>query len=180
MTNNPIDPTQLAETSFSALRQLNYHQALLLVVEDQDDVWTIFQFVLKKCFPDVLLHRTTSRTDTLAFLHQGLTGQGILPKLILQDLYMPDRQAGMSLLEDTRALLSNRQQIPLLVLSSSVDVQDVQQAYQSGCSYYIVKPVGINNWLSLCKSLRSFWWDQGVLPIYSPETTVPQPTVPSA
>jgi CheY-like chemotaxis protein len=162
-----LDANQLSDTSYSSVRQHNFQRATLLVVEDRDDIWTLVQFSLKKHFPDVALHRCTNRTETVAYLTDCMTQRASLPKLILQDLYLPQNEAGFDLLKDIRMLLGNQQQIPILVMSSSVDEADIRQAYYQGASFYIVKPQTVNSWLSLMQSLRQFWWEQGVLPLDS-------------
>ena len=160
-----LNTAQLNDTSYSVIRQHNFQEATLLVVEDQDDIWTLVHFSLKKYFPDVTLHRCINRKQVIVYLTDCLAEEVSLPKLILQDLYLPWNAEGFGLLKDIRMLLGNQQQIPILVMSSSVDEADVRQAYQQGASFYIVKPQTINSWLSLMQSLRQFWWEQGVLPL---------------
>jgi CheY-like chemotaxis protein len=160
-----LNTAQLNDTSYSPLRQHNFEKAILLVVEDQDDIWTLVRFSLTKYFPDVSLHRCANRKETMAYLTDRVANQATLPKLILQDLYLPQNEAGFGLLKDIRMLLGSQQQIPILMMSSSVEESDVRQAYHQGASCYIVKPLTINSWLSLAQSLRQFWWEQGVLPL---------------
>ncbi|MFD2574141.1 response regulator [Spirosoma soli] len=160
-----LDAAQLTDTSYSAVRQHNFHQATLLVVEDQEDIWTLVHFSLAKYFSDVTLHRCANRKEAIAYLTDCMANRIALPKLILQDLYLPQNEAGFGLLKDIRMLLGNQQQIPILVVSSSVDEADIRGAYYQGASFYIVKPQTINSWLSLSQSLRQFWWEQGVLPL---------------
>jgi CheY-like chemotaxis protein len=167
-----VNPGQLDDTKYSPLRQHNLEQATLLVVEDQDDLWTIVKFCLTKSFPDVSLHRCANRRETMTYFTDRITNGGPLPKLILQDLYLPQNQAGFSLVNDVWMLLANQQQIPIIVMSSSVAEDDVRRAYQLGASFYIVKPLTVNGWLSLTQSLHQFWWEHGVLPLTSKATNV--------
>jgi CheY-like chemotaxis protein len=160
-----LNADQLTDTSYSSVRQHNFQEATLLVVEDQDDIWTLVRFSLAKYFPDVTLHRCASRKEVIVYLTDCITNQTALPKLILQDLYLPQNAIGFGLLKDIRMLLGSQQQIPILVMSSSVAEADIRQAYQQGASFYIVKPQTINSWLTLTQSLRQFWWEQGVLPL---------------
>ena len=164
---NALDTDQLTDSGSGSLRQHNFQEATLLVVEDQDDVWTLVRFCLASYFPDVTLHRCTNRREVIAYFTDRLSTGASLPKLILQDLYLPQRAVGFGLLKDIRMLVGDQQQIPFLVMSASVDEADVRQAYQQGASFYIVKPPTINRWLSLAQSLRQFWWEQGVLPLGS-------------
>ena len=156
---------QFGDTAYSTLRQHNIHKATLLVVEDQDDLWTIVHFCLTNNFPNVSVHRCTDRQDTMTYLTHRITSGDPLPKLILQDLYLPQNEDGFSLIDDIRMLLANQQQIPVLVMSSSVAQDDVRRAYQQGASFYIVKPLTVDGWLALIQSLHQFWWENGVLPL---------------
>jgi CheY-like chemotaxis protein len=153
----------------TSLHHQNLQRATLLVIEDQDDLWTILRFSLTKQFPDVSLHRCARPEEAMSFLSGGIDGPLVLPKLILQDLYLPQRETGFRLITDIRSLLEGHQQIPILVMSSSVEQADVRQAYQQGASFYIVKPQTLPGWLTLAQRLRHFWWEQGVLPLY-PDT----------
>jgi CheY-like chemotaxis protein len=160
-----VNPVQLDDTKYSSLRRHNVQEATLLVVEDQDDLWAIVEFCLTKSFPDVSIHRCANRRETMAYLSDKIITGAALPKLILQDLYLPQKEAGFSLVNDIRMLLANQQQIPIIVMSSSVAEEDVRRAYQQGASCYIVKPLTVNGWLSLSQSLYQFWWEHAVLPL---------------
>lgn len=168
LASHPINPSQVDQTNYSPFRQLNYQQATLLVVEDSEEQWAILQFPLRKTFPDVTIYRTASRRATVSHIQEGLAGRISLPKLILQDLYLPRKEDGLRLLEDMRALLTDQQHVPILVQSSSVDPGDIREVYCHRASYYLVKPTTINGWLNQCQAIRQFWWEQGVLPIYAP------------
>jgi CheY-like chemotaxis protein len=148
------------------LQELNFNQASLLVVEDQDDTWEIMNFILSTVFPDILIHRTKSRKETVAYINKAKATPNGLPKLILQDLNLPERENGFSLLNDLRVLLGYEQQIPILILSASSEENDVRKAYQGGASYYLIKPDSLLDWRRLFQSVRQFWWECGILPIY--------------
>jgi CheY-like chemotaxis protein len=167
-----INPTPVDDTTYSPLRQHNLEQATLLVVEDQDDLWAIVKVCLTKSFPHVSIHRCANRRETIAYLTDQITNGAPLPKLILQDLYLPQKEAGLSLVTDIRMLLANQQQIPIIVMSSSIAEDDVRRAYELGASFYIVKPLALNGWLSLTQSLHQFWWEHGVLPLTRKAATV--------
>ncbi|UFH54294.1 response regulator [Spirosoma sp. KNUC1025] len=167
MATYSFDASQLEDTRYSPIRQRNFQQAILLVVEDHEDVWALLRFALTKAFPDIRVYRTSSRQDTIAFIQEGILNPAGLPKLILQDLYLPTKEDGLGLLKDIQTLLADYQQIPTIVMSSSINLTDIQQAYHFHASYYVVKPINMNRWLDFCQSLRQFWWDQGILPFYT-------------
>ena len=128
----------LTNTRYSPLRQHNFRQATLLVIDDQDDLWALIRFSRNKHFADVNRYWCASREKAMNYLTDKIAHHTSLPKLILQDLYLPE--ASLSLISDTRLLSNDHQQIPILVMSSSVAEADVRQAYQWVASFYIVKP----------------------------------------
>ena len=54
--------------------------------------------------------------------------------------------------------------IPVVLLSHSNARSDIAEAYQRGCSSYLVKPSQFSDWLSYFQTLRSYWWETATLP----------------
>ncbi|MCF8256064.1 MAG: response regulator [Flavobacteriales bacterium] len=77
------------------------------------------------------------------------------PRLILLDLKMP-KVSGMEVL---RELKSNplTQKIPVVVLTSSKEEPDVENAYRLGVNSYIVKPVGFENFAAAVSEIGLYW-----------------------
>jgi CheY-like chemotaxis protein len=78
-----------------------------------------------------------------------------LPRLILLDLKLP-RKSGFEV------LVWLRQQpkfygLPVVVLTSSKENNDIQQAYLLGANSYLVKPVGFDSLLDMIKTLNLYW-----------------------
>ena len=77
------------------------------------------------------------------------------PCLILLDLKMP-KMDGFDVLEmikDDDSLKST----PVIVLTSSERIQDVDQAYKLGCNSYIVKPVSYENFIKAIIEIDHYW-----------------------
>ncbi len=78
-----------------------------------------------------------------------------LPKLILLDLNLP-RIDGFEVLkyicshERTKA-------IPVIVLTSSAEEQDIKRAYHLGANSYICKPINFNRFYEVTKELSFYW-----------------------
>jgi response regulator RpfG family c-di-GMP phosphodiesterase len=54
--------------------------------------------------------------------------------------------------------------IPVVVLTTSQDEQDVLKSYKLHANCYITKPVDLNQFLSVVKSIEEFWFSVVVLP----------------
>lgn len=154
------------ETNFP-LRDYNFQKARLLIVEDNDDMWIITRVALRKEFPELQLDRVSTCQQALAYLSTCIEEDHPLPKLILQDLYIPDRKEGLHLLRAIREKLAMDAwpQLPIVVTSSSADPNDIQACYQHGASSYIVKPSSPGTLSSVFQAVRQFWWETSVLPL---------------
>jgi CheY-like chemotaxis protein len=77
------------------------------------------------------------------------------PRVVLLDLKLP-KIDGLDVL---RALKSDprTKRTPVVVLTSSREGRDVQEAYDNGASSYIVKPVEFDKFLDAAKQLGLYW-----------------------
>ncbi len=77
------------------------------------------------------------------------------PVFILLDLGLPK----ISGLEVLRQLKSNTTSaaIPVIVLTTSADNEDIQEAYRLGCNSYIVKPVEFNKFMEVASQIEVYW-----------------------
>ena len=146
-----------------ALRD-NFRNANLLLIEDNPDHGKLMKDSIAQCLPEVKTALVSSEAEALLFLNQCRTEEWNYPKLILLDLYMPDRQHGWHLLEQIKAMPAAMGKIPVVLLSSSSNKQDIVEAYQRGCSSYLVKPRLAADWLHYFQSLRTYWWETVTLP----------------
>lgn len=78
-----------------------------------------------------------------------------LPVLILLDLKLP-RRSGQEVLVWLRQQ-SDLKRLPVVILTSSRDMRDVNQAYDSGVNSYLVKPVGFSALLEILRTLNLYW-----------------------
>jgi len=85
-----------------------------------------------------------------------------LPVLILLDLKLP-RRSGLEVLEWLRQQPRLRR-IPVVVLTSSRQNQDVARAYDLGANSYLVKPVDFNALFEMMKTLGLYWLVMNEIP----------------
>jgi CheY-like chemotaxis protein len=77
------------------------------------------------------------------------------PGLILLDLKMP-KVDGLEVLRQIRTDAALRT-IPVVILTSSREEQDLAQSYDIGVNAYVVKPVDFVAFLEAVKTLGAFW-----------------------
>ncbi len=84
------------------------------------------------------------------------------PDVILLDLNLP-RMDGREVLAEIKQDPALRQ-IPVVVLTTSTDNRDVQQAYDAHANCYIAKPVDLESFVRVVKLIQQFWLGTAVLP----------------
>lgn len=154
----------MSSSERSKATRRNYRQARILVVEDDPAQWGIMRQALAQVLPEVTLVRVSSRPETLAYLDACGGCPDDLPKLVLLDLYLPAREDGWALLHHLKNKNGPLHRIPVVVLSNSSDPADVRSAYEQGVTSFVVKPVGYDEWLNYCRTLRQYWWETVTLP----------------
>lgn len=78
-----------------------------------------------------------------------------LPALLLLDLKLP-RRSGLEVLEWLRAQ-DDLRRLPVVMLTSSRQSQDVNRAYDLGANSYLVKPVEFDDLQEMLGTLNTYW-----------------------
>lgn len=91
-----------------------------------------------------------------------LAGGGPMPVLVLLDLKLP-RVNGLEVLAKMRSDPRTRR-IPVVVISTSGELNDVATAYDLGCNGYIRKPVDFDEFDRALRQLAEYWLDLNVPP----------------
>ena len=87
------------------------------------------------------------------------------PDLILLDLNMP-RLDGRQVLERMKAD-SNLDTIPVIVLTTSRQEEDVVRSYRLGCNSFIQKPIQVQEFVAALEQLGAYWLKLVVLPTHT-------------
>ena len=92
--------------------------------------------------------------EALALFDGWEAGEPI-PICILLDLSMPKVNG----LEVLRRLKSHPKfsTIPVIVLTTSAEDGDIQEAYKLGCNSYIVKPVEFDKFMDVASNIEVYW-----------------------
>ena len=142
----------------------NFKRARVLVIEDNADHWLFIKRAMQECLSEVTPVWVATADEALKLLNEYSIQEWEIPKLILLDLYLPNRVDGWELLQQIKALPSPCNQIPVIMLSSSSDSTDIAGSYQHGSSSYLVKPLTFDNWITYFQELRTYWWETVTLP----------------
>ena len=90
----------------------------------------------------------------LAYFERWEAGEP-LPVFILLDLKLP-KVGGLEVLRQ----LKNHPKfssIPVIILTTSAEDSDVEEAYRLGCNSYIVKPVEFNKFMDVASQVEIYW-----------------------
>lgn len=129
----------------------------ILLVEDNPADVDLTQETLELAKIHNHLHVVNDGVEALAFLHrEGDYADAVRPDLILLDLNLP-RKDGREVLQELKAD-ENLRLIPVVVLTSSDAERDVVKTYNLGANCYITKPVDLDQFASVVKSIEEFWF----------------------
>ena len=109
------------------------------------------------------IHVAEDGIEAMDFLYKrGQHVSAPRPDLILLDLNLP-RKNGREVLAEIKADPDLRA-IPIVVLTTSNDEEDILKAYNLNANCYVVKPVGFDNFMKAIQSIRHFWFSVVTLP----------------
>lgn len=77
------------------------------------------------------------------------------PVVVLLDLKLP-KVDGLEVLEKVKAD-PNLRMVPVVILTSSGEEQDLVESYGLGANAYVVKPVGFEEFVQALKEIGLFW-----------------------
>lgn len=135
----------------------------ILLVEDSPGDVRLTREALREAQVRNHLSVATDGVEALAYLRrEGAYASAPRPDIVLLDLNLP-RKDGRQVLAEIKSDVQLRQ-IPVVVLTTSVNTQDVRNAYDLGANCYIAKPVDLDQFLVVIQALESFWLTIVTLP----------------
>lgn len=93
---------------------------------------------------------------------QGPYADAPRPDLILLDLNLP-RKSGREVLAEVKQDPDLRR-IPVVIMTSSDDEKDILAAYNLYVNCYVTKPVDLDQFIGVVKSIEQFWFSVVKLP----------------
>ena len=135
---------------------------ILMADDDEDD-----RMSTKEAFREHHLanefHTVNDGEELMDFLHRrGKYSDAPRPGLILLDLNMP-RKDGREALEEIKTDPSLRS-IPVVILTTSSEEEDILKTYDLGANSFITKPVGFESLVQLVSKMTQYWFQLVELP----------------
>ena len=135
----------------------------VLLVEDSPGDVRLTQEAFRDANPSIKLHVAADGVEAMAFLkREGAHLHAPRPDLILLDLNLPKmdgREVLAHIKED-----NNLKTIPTVILTTSDAEADIVKSYQLQANCYLTKPVQLDAFESLVKSINDFWLTKVKLP----------------
>jgi len=101
--------------------------------------------------------------EAMAYLRrEGRFADAIRPDVVLLDLNMP-RKDGREVLAEMKTD-PDLMTIPVVVLTTSEDEQDILRSYELQASCFITKPVEFEKFLEVARSIKHFYFNIVTLP----------------
>ncbi len=128
----------------------------ILLVEDNAGDARLAAEALREAKVRNNLRRVADGDEALRFLRRlGEHASAPRPDLILLDLNLPGRD-GRQVLEEIKADDQLRR-IPVVVLTTSQAEEDILRAYNLNANCYITKPVDLDQFMKVVKTIEDFW-----------------------
>ena len=135
----------------------------VLLVEDSPGDVRLTREAFTDAKVHINLHVVSDGADAMAFLnHEGQHAKAPRPDLILLDLNLPKKNGREVLAEikESPALKA----IPVVILTTSASEADILRSYLLHANCYITKPVDLEGFLNVVKSIDNFWLSVVQLP----------------
>lgn len=133
-------------------------KTILLVEDNPDDVILTMRAMKKNSLAnEVIVAKDGAEALDFLFCTGPFAGHDLdrLPSLILLDLKLP-KVDGLEVLRRVRASPRTRL-LPVVILTSSREEQDMIASYSLGANSYIRKPVDFNEFIEAVRQLGIYW-----------------------
>jgi chemotaxis family two-component system response regulator Rcp1 len=135
----------------------------VLLVEDCPGDARLTEETLRDANRLIHLHVVADGVEAIAFLRrEGPHACAPRPDLILLDLNLPrmDGREVLAMIKDDGSLKT----IPTVILTTSAAEADITKSYELQANCYLTKPVQLDAFESIVKSINDFWLTKVKLP----------------
>jgi len=135
----------------------------ILLVEDNPGDARLAREGLRECKIYNNLHVVDDGVKAMAFLRrQGEYAKAPRPDLILLDLNLPKKD-GREVLQEIKQD-EHLRLIPVCILTTSKAEEDIVKSYSLHANCYVTKPLGLQQFVEVVRSIESFWFTIVKLP----------------
>jgi two-component system, chemotaxis family, response regulator Rcp1 len=128
----------------------------ILLVEDSPGDVRLTQEVLRDAKIANDLHVVGDGEEAMAFLRQaGEFADRPRADLVLLDLNLP-RKDGREVLAEMSGDDVLRS-VPVIVMTTSAAEKDILRSYQLSANAYVTKPIDLNEFITVVRSIETFW-----------------------
>lgn len=128
----------------------------ILLVEDNPADVRLTREAMKEAKVRNELNVALDGEDALDYLHKrGKHADVKRPDVILLDLNLP-RKSGLEVLKEIKED-DELKRIPVVVITSSKAEQDIVRTYNLHANCFVTKPVDLNQFLEVVRSIEDFW-----------------------
>lgn len=136
---------------------------IIFLVEDNRADIRLIQEALKESAIQCQVVTVRNGVDAMAYLRQeGEFSDALRPDLVLLDLNLP-RKDGREVLAEIKSD-PGLKHIPVVVLTTSRNEEDIQQSYNLHVNCYITKSRNLSQLFQIVKGIREFWLETATLP----------------
>jgi CheY-like chemotaxis protein len=135
----------------------------ILVVEDNPGDARLIKEVLNDNKVYSSLYIVNDGVEAMNFLHrEGKYKDVSIPDLIILDLNLP-RKDGREVLAEIKADVKLKH-IPIVIMTISQAEEDILKSYNLHANCFITKPIDLNQFIKVVKSIEDFWFSIVKLP----------------
>lgn len=128
----------------------------ILLVEDNPGDYRLAMEVFKEAKVKNTLHIATDGEEALKFLKKEGNYKDVpRPDLILLDLNLPKKD-GKEVLAEIKDD-DNLKRIPVVILTVSNAEEDIVKSYDLHANAYITKPIDLDQFINVVRSIEDFW-----------------------
>jgi two-component system, chemotaxis family, response regulator Rcp1 len=139
------------------------HALQVLLIEDSAGDVRLTREAFREANMSIDLHVAFDGADAMAFLrHEGVHAHAPCPDFILLDLNLP-KMDGREVLAQIKAD-SRLRTIPTVILTTSDAEADISRSYELQANCFLSKPVQLEDFESLVRSINDFWLTRAKLP----------------
>jgi two-component system, chemotaxis family, response regulator Rcp1 len=137
-------------------------QNILLVEDNPADILLTREAFKEGAIPHEM-NAVNDGVEAVSYLKRaGMYADAVRPDLILLDINLPKKN-GFEVLAEIKQD-PDLKHIPAIVLSTSGSKHDIRKAYELHANCYLIKPVELDDFLRVIRSLEDFWFNVAAIP----------------